>query len=1235
MPIVPAGYAVPRAPSVDPLATAPDAAQQIRAPAGAFGSLTAQALSQFGTAAERASDAWTKIGQYHDNTVADEQVNAAMDRVNKLRFGDPDKPDDVGFHGLADRAVMDGYQPYRQSVDAVLQEGRAKLTPQQQQRYDERMRPYRTHIAEEAGKHYAASAVDYRKKEFNSSLGVNSLNAQGAAAGGNQAAFEEYNAQDNKLIDESPDLTPTQKEELKGKRRKEAAKDWTTGMISRGDYEGADRFVDNNQKVLGDYTQTLKEHLRGHRERAEAHRGVGDILGGGTGGGVVVRNGPVEERINQAASAEGISPQLAMTVASIESNFGRAADRAGSQYQGVYQLGRDAQAQVGGKDVEHGVRFLAQTKKDLTDKLGRAPADWEVYLAHQQGTAGASALLANPNQSAADALAPAYGGNRDQAARAIGGNGGNPDAPASQFVQKWRNTYESRSAKLGAPGAAPSPTATTAPSTPPAAAGAPEPITAVGDSLAAHLVRRGGAQGKEDAARVGSYREGDTAVSGWNPTRVLNDIIPKLPAERVNGHSVALSTGISNAANAQEVQTALNETIPAQIAALREKGAKNIVLMGVGTDPKLAGVNDRLAQIAKENAGVGVTFAGPQRKTGGDRIHSSDQGAEMAAVRQALGGTARPAGEPTPTTGSSTPPAMPPGATMRPNPFADRPAGTPGAPPATSPPATPGAAPAPAPDMRPPVARLDENIAEVNRRLAAGQISSPEVADKMIAGLTHEYNKWQHQTAQERTALGKELKDTEAALKDGKNVPVDQARITRLLPPAAAAEAIEVLDDARTGGGYISTIRTSSPQDIAAQRQRLAAGLDDPTANNYARRKRLVDIYDEQRARHFTELGKDPGKYVAAYSPDVAAAYRAAFPNGSIPTDPDPLVFSRYAHATLAEQARLGVPESKRAILPEAQTAAIAEQITRIDPAKTDPAQTIGAIAQSFGAGSGTNDHWPQVFDELVRAKLPGPYQVIANMDRGDQKVAAADLSRSLATIAHKGGMATVKAGAGEQIKDIDKEIVSQLEDFRHSTGPQSAGEDLHKRVEEAAQALAYYYAYRGESAAQAAKHAVDGIINAKYDFGNFGNYTVRVPKTGDKSMVSDTQTAADRVLRDLTADQLPPIPGSPYLRPEQHKALWLENIQAGGWVNNGNDTGIVLMAQLRQGGLVPVRRSDGSPVVLLFKDVQPIVGTAAEPPIEGPAIRHWREFGRPAPGGGLAPAPVPVPGMMEPAALQ
>jgi hypothetical protein len=152
------------------------------------------------------------------------------------------------------------------------------------------------------------------------------------------------------------------------------------------------------------------------------------------------------------------------------------------------------------------------------------------------------------------------------------------------------------------------------------------PITNVGDSLAAHPIRRGLAQGQE-SGKVGVYNQGDTAVAGWGPAQILSKVIPNIPDQLIKDQVVNLSTGASN--NPSQL-----DFVPEQIKALRERGAKNIVVMGVGTSPKLAGVNDKLAQIAQDN---GVAFAGPQLKTQSDQIHSSDQAAEMGAVRQALG----------------------------------------------------------------------------------------------------------------------------------------------------------------------------------------------------------------------------------------------------------------------------------------------------------------------------------------------------------------------------------------------------------------------------------------------------------------------------------------------------------------------------------------------------------------------------------------------------------------------
>ena len=62
---------------------------------------------------------------------------------------------------------------------------------------------------------------------------------------------------------------------------------------------------------------------------------------------------------------------------------------------------------------------------------GRLPTPAEAYLMHQQGSQGGLTLLGNPDEPAGSLLSYA----------AIKNNGGDPSAPASNFVQKWTNVF--------------------------------------------------------------------------------------------------------------------------------------------------------------------------------------------------------------------------------------------------------------------------------------------------------------------------------------------------------------------------------------------------------------------------------------------------------------------------------------------------------------------------------------------------------------------------------------------------------------------------------------------------------------------------------------------------------------------------------------------------------------------------------------------------------------------------
>ncbi len=76
--------------------------------------------------------------------------------------------------------------------------------------------------------------------------------------------------------------------------------------------------------------------------------------------------------------------------------------------------------------IQLGIALTKQNGDALKKDLGRQPQPWEVYLAHQQGIDGATALLhADPSANAGDVV-----GNP----KAITGNGGTTDTTAGQFI---------------------------------------------------------------------------------------------------------------------------------------------------------------------------------------------------------------------------------------------------------------------------------------------------------------------------------------------------------------------------------------------------------------------------------------------------------------------------------------------------------------------------------------------------------------------------------------------------------------------------------------------------------------------------------------------------------------------------------------------------------------------------------------------------------------------------------
>jgi hypothetical protein len=155
------------------------------------------------------------------------------------------------------------------------------------------------------------------------------------------------------------------------------------------------------------------------------------------------------------AQRQGVDPSTALTIWSAEGGITNPATKnPSSSATGIFQHTSGTWSDLGGTDqdrldasrqVQLGVALTRENNAALARDLGRQPQPWEVYLAHQQGIDGATALLhADPNANAGDVV-----GNL----KAITQNGGAPDTTAGQFINYIKGYVDRHSMMYAANGA--------------------------------------------------------------------------------------------------------------------------------------------------------------------------------------------------------------------------------------------------------------------------------------------------------------------------------------------------------------------------------------------------------------------------------------------------------------------------------------------------------------------------------------------------------------------------------------------------------------------------------------------------------------------------------------------------------------------------------------------------------------------------------------------------------------
>jgi len=160
----------------------------------------------------------------------------------------------------------------------------------------------------------------------------------------------------------------------------------------------------------------------------------------------------IQELIRRKAEQYGVDPAMMTRIAQIESSLNPRADN--GKYRGLYQFGQQEWKDWGKGDIfdpEANVDAAARRMKNLVmpaidQATGGKSEPHHYYLGWQQGVSGGPALIANPNQPAAETLAPFYG-NGDpmrglkQATSAVTGNGGGAGWTGKDFVEHWKGKY--------------------------------------------------------------------------------------------------------------------------------------------------------------------------------------------------------------------------------------------------------------------------------------------------------------------------------------------------------------------------------------------------------------------------------------------------------------------------------------------------------------------------------------------------------------------------------------------------------------------------------------------------------------------------------------------------------------------------------------------------------------------------------------------------------------------------
>lgn len=401
-------------PSVNPIGAPPNDYLRVQANPGAFAA-KGQAIQGLGGAFEKVGQAATDIAEFHDRINVDDQVNHWISQRDVILNGDPTKqitgPDgqpqpDRGYMGLQGRSASDARAGTLQALEDARIAGRNNLkSPMAQLAYDQQTRRMYS-VADNAISEHArqqwtnwAGGVNNTGAAHELNAFVNSLDNPEEATGHihNYINFRVQEAQTK--FGDDPQIK--QQAEERAKQELLAAQ---VDAVAVKDPKRADQILDSNKNTAGALYDNMKAKLRSRMNQQVGDEAAQKALTSARGGNF---SAPVNDAIRGAAARYGINPATLTRTAQIESG-GNPSAVTGS-YKGLFQLSESEFRKYGppGGDINNpndnamaAAGKMRAEGQEFAALNGRQPNAFDQYMIHQQGVAGYSAHLANPNAPA-------------------------------------------------------------------------------------------------------------------------------------------------------------------------------------------------------------------------------------------------------------------------------------------------------------------------------------------------------------------------------------------------------------------------------------------------------------------------------------------------------------------------------------------------------------------------------------------------------------------------------------------------------------------------------------------------------------------------------------------------------------------------------------------------------------------------------------------------------------------